>query len=316
MIIIKNYSEKTLVLFILLFGIFTTELHAQTEPMYSQYMYNMLSVNPAYAGNRGVLNLNSFYRKQWVGIPGAPETKSISLDGPLNERGLGFGVQLFDDRLGVEKVTGINTMLSTQVKVSETGVLSAGLLAGLMNYRTDLTQVENRFNPSDPSFSQNYNKWMASVGIGLFYNTDRFYLGASIPNVLRSRLATFNMIQSGIQNINDYHLFITSGIVLELNEDVKIKPSTMFKMVSGAPIEFDLNTNVWVKDMVGFGVSYRTGDAVLGMLELQATKKLRFGYAYDTPISDLRGTTSGSHELLIRYEFGRNNLNIKSTRYF
>jgi hypothetical protein len=90
----------------------------------------------------------------------------------------------------------------------------------------------------------------------------------------------------------------------------------MFKMVSGAPIEFDLNTNVWVKDMVGFGVSYRTGDAMIGMLELQATKKLRFGYAYDTPISDLRGTTSGSHELLIRYEFGRNNLNIKSTRYF
>lgn len=290
-------------------------LLAQTEPMYSQYMYNMLGINPAYAGSREAVSLNAFYRKQWVSLPGAPQTTSVSLDAGVNNNKIGLGMQLYNDQLGVEKATGMNGMISARVHVSENGVLSGGLSFGMMNYQTDLTKVPNRFTPGDPAFSQNYNQWMATVGAGLFYNTDRFYAGISIPNVLRSRISTLDLISSGIQKVNDYHVFLTTGIVYDISDDVKLKPSVLLKAVSGAPLEADLNCNVWLKDLIGFGASYRTGDAILGMVELQASKQLRFGYAYDATVSQLNAFTQGTHELMIRYEFSRNKI-IKSTRYF
>lgn len=178
---------------------------AQTEPMYSQYMYNMLGVNPAYAGNREVLGLNFFQRNQWVGLRGAPKTTSLSIDQSINEGKIGLGIQMYSDQLGVEDASGINAMWSARVRVSENGILSGGLQFGAMNYRADLTKVENRFTAGDPAFSQNYSKWLPSIGLGLFYNTDKFYVGASVPNLMRSRLATFDMINSGIQNVNDFH---------------------------------------------------------------------------------------------------------------
>lgn len=293
----------------------TGKLQAQTDPMYSQYMYNMLGINPAYAGSRKAISLNAFYRKQWVSLPGAPQTTSVSVDGAINDNKVGLGIQLYDDRLGVEKATGFNAMVSTRVHVSEKGVLSGGLSFGMMNYRTDLTQVPNRFTPGDPAFSQNYSKWMATIGAGLYYNTDRFYAGVSVPNILRTRIATLDLITSGIQKANDFHIFITSGVVLDVSDEVKLKPSVLLKAVSGAPVQADLNCNVWLRDVIGLGASYRTGDAIVGMAELQVNPQLRLGYAYDVTTSQLNSFNRGSHELMFRFEFGRNKT-IKSTRYF
>lgn len=293
-----------------------TKTYAQTEPMYGQYMYNMVVLNPAYAGNRGVVSMNAFYRNQWAGMPGAPKTTSFSIDGLVDEKGLGIGMQLYDDRLGVEKARGINGFISTRVRLSENGVLSGGLSLGLMNYRADLTEVVNLFQPNDPSFSQNYSTWKPVVGAGLYYHTDKFYMGISLPNVLMSRLSTLDLIKSGMNKMNEQHLFITAGTVFEAGEQVKVKPSVMMKKVSGSPVQLDLNTNVWLKDLLGVGVSYRTGDAVLGMLELQASPQLRVGYAYETSVSVLKAYNTGTHEVMIRYEFGKNGANIKSLRYF
>jgi type IX secretion system PorP/SprF family membrane protein len=137
-----------------------------------------------------------------------------------------------------------------------------------------------------------------------------------MPNLMRSRLATFELINSGIQNVNDFHFFGTMGYVYEINEQVKFKPSAMVKVVSGAPIQYDFNANFWLKDLIGVGVSYRTNDAVLGMVELQANRNFRIGYAYDIPISDLKLYTIGTHEIMLRYEFSKDKTNIRSTRYF
>jgi type IX secretion system PorP/SprF family membrane protein len=279
-------------------------------------MYNMLSINPAYAGSREVMSMNMFHRKQWVGIAGAPQTTSITMDQSFNDKKVGLGIQMYDDRLGVERAQGVNAMWSARVRISENGILSGGLQFGAMNYRADLTKVENRFTPGDPAFTQNYSKWLPSVGMGLFYNTDKFYIGASMPNLMRSRLATFEMINSGIRNVNDFHFFGTAGYVYEINEQVKFKPSAMVKVVSGAPIQYDFNANFWLKDLIGFGVSYRTKDAVLGMIELQTNRNFRIGYAYDIPVSDLKLYTIGTHEIMLRYEFSKYKTNIKSTRYF
>jgi type IX secretion system PorP/SprF family membrane protein len=291
---------------------------AQTEPMYSQYMYNMLGVNPAYAGNREALSLNFFQRNQWNGIKGAPKTTSVSMDQSIKEGKIGWGVQVYDDRLGVEAATGFNGMLSTRIQVSEKGILSGGLSFGLMNYRINLNDVQNRNNPNDPSFISinNPSSWTPSIGMGIYYNTDRFYAGVSTPSILKSRLASYEDFVSSIDKSNAFHLFANTGYVFDVNEDLKLKPSTMVKMVSGAPIEADINLNVWLKDILGIGGSYRTGDAFVSMVELQATSNLRFGYAYDMPFNPLKYFTKGSHELILRYEFGNYKTKIKSTRYF
>ena len=289
---------------------------AQTEPMYSQYMFNMLGVNPAYAGNREASSFNFFQRSQWIGLQGAPQTTSFSFDQSILNKRAGWGIQFYDDKIGVEKADGINIMGSTRIQVSENGILSGGLSLGLMNYRIDLMNVTGRFTPNDPAFYSNLNKWMPSLGLGIYYNTDNFYAGVSIPNILKSRLTAFDLIRSGLQKVNQKHIFLTTGIVIPINEDLKLKPSTMIKMVEGAPIEADFNTNIWLRDIIGVGVSYRTGDAVIGMAEIQANQNLRFGYAYDMTISPLKFYNTGTHEIMIRYEIGNFKNKIKSTRYF
>ena len=309
----NNLYKYILVCAVMIWG---NNVFAQTEPMYSQYMYNMLGVNPAYAGNREATSFNFFQRRQWVGLAGAPQTTSVSLDGAFNDNKLGWGVQAYDDKLGVERADGVNMMMATHIQVSDKGTLSGGLSMGLMNYRIDLLNVQGRYTPSDPAFYSNFNKWLPAVGLGIYYNTDKFYAGFSVPNVLKSRLTAFDVMNSGIQKVNSTHLFFTSGYVFDVNEDVKIKPSTMIKAVGGAPIEADFNTNVWLKNVIGLGFSYRTGDAMVAMAEAQINNNLRVGYAYDITISPLKYYNNGSHELMFRYEFGNNNTKIKSTRYF
>ena len=289
---------------------------AQTEPMYSQYMFNMLGVNPAYAGSREASSFNFFQRSQWIGLQGAPQTTSFSFDQSILNKRAGWGIQFYDDKIGVEKADGINIMGSTRIQVSENGILSGGLSLGLMNYRIDLMNVTGRFTPNDPAFYSNLNKWTPSLGLGIYYNTDNFYAGVSIPNILKSRLTAFDLIRSGLQKVNQKHIFLTTGFVIPINEDLKLKPSTMIKMVEGAPIEADFNTNVWLRDIIGLGVSYRTGDAVIGMVEIQANQNLWFGYAYDMTISPLKFYNTGTHEIMIRYEIGNFKTKIKSTRYF
>ncbi len=312
------YVKRLYVIAFCVICLCNTNVFAQTEPMYSQYMYNMLGVNPAYAGNREALSLNFFQRNQWVGIKGAPKTTSVSIDQAIKNGKIGWGIQVYDDRLGVEAATGFNGMLSTRIQVSEKGVLSGGLSVGLMNYRINLNDVNNRNNPNDPSFisTDNPSKWNASLGMGIYYNTDRFYAGVSTPSILKSRLASYENMITSIQKSDAFHLFVNAGYVFDINEEVKLKPSSMVKMVSGAPIETDINLNVWLKDILGFGGSYRTGDAFVGMVELQATPNLRIGYAYDVPFNPLKYFTRGSNELMLRYEFGNNKTKIKSTRYF
>ena len=316
--IYKTINVKVIVIiFIVLSYASFEKVLAQTEPMYSQYMYNMLGVNPAYAGSREVLGLNFFQRNQWSGLRGAPKTTSLNLDQSIKEGKIGLGIQMFSDQLGVEEASGINGFLSSRIKVSENGILSAGLSLGFMNYQFNSLDVLNRIRTDDNVFVTVIpSQWNPSVGFGLYYNTDQFYMGISSPSLLKSRLAKYENFASGIQKTDDFHLFTTMGYVIKINEEVNLKPSTMIKMVSGAPIEFDLNTNVWLKDILGLGVSYRTGDAVLGMAEIQASRNLRFGYAYDMPFSPLKAYTRGSHEIMIRYEWGSSKSKIKSTRYF
>lgn len=316
MVACKKHSFYVRLAFVVLFVNVCSILYAQTEPMYSQYMNNLLVVNPAYAGNREAMGLNFFQRNQWTNIEGAPTTSSMSIDNVFNNKRAGWGVQLFNDRLGVENASGSNLIMSSKVQVSEDGYLSGGLSVGLMNYRINLLDVTNRFTVNDPAFYGNLNKWLPNLGFGLFYNNEKYYAGVSIPNILRSRLTAFDVMQSGIQKVNRFHLFFNAGIVFEVNDDLKIKPSTMVKAISGSPIQVDLNTNVYLKDMLGLGISYRTGDAIVSIAEYQITENFRVGYSYDITMSPISYYSNGAHEFALRYEIGNIKTKVKSTRYF
>ncbi len=306
-------TVKWLVVVSLLTIAYTAE--AQQEPMYSQYMFNMLNINPAYAGSRGVGSATALYRNQWVGIQGAPQTASLSYDMALKEKKIGLGFQFYDDKLGIERATGLNASYAFRIQLSESGTLSLGLQAGIRNYRANYSEVRT-FQPNDPTFSQNISGILPAAAAGVYYNSDKFYIGLSTPALLKTKLSYDNSVDVSSVTGRDLHLYLASGFVMNLNQDLALKPSMLVKAVSGAPVEFDFNANLWIQNIIAFGFSYRTGDAMVGMVELQMNKQFRFGYAYDKTFSDLGTLNSGSHELMLRMEFGNSRGKIISPRYF
>lgn len=288
---------------------------AQQHPMYSQYMFNMLNINPAYAGSRGILTATALYRNQWVNIPGAPQTTSVGFDMPIKDKKIGIGFQLFDDKLGIERSTGLNASYAFRIQLTESGTLSLGLQAGILNYRANYSEVST-FQPNDPAFNQNISGLLPSAAAGIYYNSDRFYIGVSTPALLNTKISYDNVANVSSVTGRYLHLYLTSGFVVPLNQDLMLKPSVLVKAVSGAPVEYDLNANLWIQNVVSFGFSYRTGDALVGMAELQLNRQLRLGYAYDKTFSDLGSYNTGSHELMLRMEFGWSNGKVASPRYF
>lgn len=288
---------------------------AQQQPMYSQYMFNTLNINPAYAGSRGVVSTSALFRDQWAGMPGAPKTTVFSVDMPFNEKKIGVGLQVYDDRLGVERRNGFNASYAFRIQMNETGVLSLGVQAGVLNYRANFTDV-NTFQQQDAVFNQNVNGLLPAAGAGVYYQTDQFYVGVSAPALLTSTINPYTNKADVSSAGKDLHLYLHSGFRMDLSEDLVLKPSLLIKAVSGAPLQADLNANLWIQDLIAIGASYRTGDAVVGMLEWQINDQLRLGYAYDKSFSNLGAYNGATHELMLRIEFGSEGKRMSSARYF
>jgi type IX secretion system PorP/SprF family membrane protein len=303
-----NYGTKLsrlIVVIVSLFSIFIFEkTNAQTETMYSQYLFNMSNINPAFVGNNGIKSFTFYKRSQWVGLEGAPQTNAVTFESPLLNNKAGIGVQFYDDKIGVEHATGFNTYLSTKIKISDEATISGGINIGLMNYRIDLLSLSNStFQQNDIAYNNNFNKFMPILGAGIFYTDKNFYTGISIPSILKSRLTDINLIRSNLQKVNKQQVFISSGATFFVNKDLIIKPSVLIKVLSSAPITIDYNTNFWYKNFIGLGVSYRTTKAVVGILELKTDFNLKIGYAYDLNLNPIKYYSSGSHEIVLRYEF-------------
>jgi type IX secretion system PorP/SprF family membrane protein len=287
----------------------------QQHPMYSQYMFNMMNINPAYAGSRGVGTATALYRNQWEGIEGAPKTASVGFDMPIKQKKIGIGFQIYDDKLGIERTSGFNASYAFRIQLTESGTLSLGLQAGLLNYRANYTESIT-FQPGDPAFSRNISGILPAAAAGIYYNSDKFYFGVSTPALLNTKISYDNVANVSGVTAKDMHLYLATGFVMNINHDLVLKPSLLVKAVSGAPVEYDINANLWIQNAVAFGFSYRTGDAYVGMAELQLSKQLRIGYAYDKTFNGLGNLNSGTHELMLRYEFGSTNGKVASPRYF
>lgn len=298
-----RYILKSILLLFLI--VLTVKVNAQQEPIYSQYMFNMLAINPAYAGCHEVLSGTALFRKQWVGIPGAPQTTTLGIDIPDNINRLGFGIQLVNDVIGIQKTNSVIGSVAHRSHIfNGRDVLSVGLQIGLGNYYANYNQVD-LIQPSDPAFSGIVvDQWLSNIGAGFSYFTKKFYFGLSAPTLINNRVISNRQTveHSAVSGLSVPHYFITSGYVFDLNESLKLKPSILIKVVSGAPVNTDFNASLYFNDKMSIGASYRAGSAFVAIIDFQVTPQIKFGYAYDKSINNLKLYTTGSHEVMIRYE--------------
>lgn len=291
---------------------FTKIANAQQDPMYTQYMFNALSLNPAYAGSRNVVSATALYRNMWTGVPGAPETATFTIDAPIKDKKIGLGLQIFNDKLGISNTTGVVASGAYRIRMDR-GTLSFGLQTSVSNFRANYQNVllDQTGTNTDLAFQDNFSSTLFNVGTGVYYNSDRFYVGLSAPQLINNRLTNTTTLSK-----QEIHLFLTTGVVLPLGADFKLKPSVMLKGVNGAPLQGDLNATFWIKDVIGIGAQYRTNADVSGLFEIQASPQIRIGYAYDHSVTKLQSFNSGSHEIMLRYEFGFEKDKFISPRFF
>jgi type IX secretion system PorP/SprF family membrane protein len=307
--------KKSSILFVIGTMLFVTSIFGQQDPQYTQYMYNMNVVNPAYAGSRGTLSLGLFGRKQWMNIDGAPNTATFSIHAPI-ARKVGMGFSVIADEIGPVKEQNLFNDLSYTIKTSDVGRLAFGLKGGVTLQDIDLLSITLPQDPNDPLFEDNVNEAYPNFGAGIYYYTDKFYAGFSVPNILKS---THFERSSGIitEASEEMHYFLTSGYVFNLSDNLKFKPSVMLKGVKGAPVSIDMNANFLMYDRLELGASYRWDDSISGLINFAVTRSFRIGYAYDHTISSFSNVNpGGSHEIMLLYDIDFTKKNLKSPRFF
>jgi len=302
-------------LFILL-GIsmfFVQGLHAQQDPMFSQYMFNTMSVNPAYAGTNDVLTATGIHRSQWVGIDGAPHTQTITAHSPLPLKRLGLGVSLLNDNIGPINYKSAYVDLAYHLPLNRELTLSFGLKGGINHLSGNLTRLFLQ-ETTDQSFTQDIDsKLQPNFGAGFYLHSERFYAGVSAPKLLEN---DFSKDISLTRLTQKRHYFFIAGAVFDVNSQLKFKPTTQLRYIDGAPLGIDLSANFLLMDRFWTGALVRVNDAVGLVFQYQINDQLRAGYAYDHTLTDLMSYNSGSHEVMISYDFRFNKSKILSPRYF
>ncbi|WP_053991120.1 type IX secretion system membrane protein PorP/SprF [Mangrovimonas sp. TPBH4] len=309
----KNITYRISILMFLL-GL---TAQSQQDPQYTQYMFNMSVINPAYAtDDPNTINLGGFYRAQWVGSEGGPTTGTFFAHTPIANR-LEGGISVVHDQIGdVVKETNAYIDVAYVIPVSEYTKLSFGIKAGATFFSTNFNGFVYSDPLPDPAFASNLSEIFPNIGAGAFYFGEKFYVGLSVPNILKSEHLKNDsgIVTSGAEEI---HFFLTGGYVFQLNDNLKLKPAFMTKAVSGAPMSLDLTTNVLINELVEFGVGYRFDDSVSGLINFRITKSLRFGYAYDYTLSNLGRFNSGSHEVMLLFDISKFGVGYdKSPRFF
>lgn len=301
--------KTRILLFVLMFtGVFS---FAQQDAQFTQYMYNTININPAYAGSRGALSMFALHRTQWVGLDGAPVTNTVSLNTPINQSNLGLGVSLINDKIGPTTENTISADLSYAMQTSETWKLSFGIKATANLFDLDPSKL-NPVNAADPSL-QNYNKFSPNIGAGLYLHSDKAYVGFSVPNFIETNRYDDNEVAIFKEKISYY---LIAGYVFDFNDYVKFKPAMLTKMVEGAPLQVDVSGNFMFYDKFMLGVSYRWSASVSAMAGFQVSDGLYIGYGYDRETTNLDNYNSGSHEIFLRYELFKNISKITTPRFF
>lgn len=277
----------------------STKAFAQQLPLYSQYMFNTLEINPAYAGVKQSMNFTSTFRKQFNGIKDAPQTTTIAGDMPIGDTQLGVGLKLVSDRVSVTQNIGAQLSMSYKIEGNYSN-FSFGLQMGALNYRTDFSKL-NLTNAGDPVFAQNLNAMAANFGTGVFFNTSDFYIGLSSPNLVRAHLRQVDVALSEYTVKQNLHVYLNSGYLITLNDNFILKPSFLLRAVQGIPLDYDINANLYFREILSGGISYRNRNALVGIMDFQLSPTLRLGYAYDYNLGRLNNFTRATHEVILRF---------------
>ena len=274
-------------------------MYSQQDSQFTQYMYNTISINPAYAGTRNVLSINALHRSQWQGIIGAPKTQTLSINSPMSEK-TGFGLSIYRDEIGPSIESSFAIDFSYNLPLNNSNLnFSFGLKGGLHIINVDYSKL-NIENPTDSPFQNNLKKTSPIVGAGGYLYTDKWYIGLSVPNLL----STKHFRNSSSSKVADNsHFYLTSGYVFDITDNLKFKPATLFKITNGAPLILDLSANFLIHQTITLGASYRLNSAVSALVGSQVSKSLFVGYAYDYDTTNIGNYNSGSHEVFLRFEF-------------
>lgn len=304
--------QKLKCITILLLLLCNSALWAQQDPQYTQYMYNPININPAYAGTRGVTTIFGLHRAQWVGLDGAPVTNAASLNAPVGKN-VGLGVSFVNDKIGPTDTNLLAADFSYTIPVNDDYKLSLGIKASFQLFNVDFTKL-NIYDPNDPRFQNNINNQLTpNIGAGAFLYSENTYLGLSVPQILQTNRYEDNDISVVKER---YHAYVMAGHVFDLAYNWKFKPAALAKVVQGAPLQLDLTANVLYNDRFTLGLAYRWSAAVSVLAGFQVTDGLFIGYTYDTETTKLANYNSGSHEIFLRFELFKKYEKVMNPRFF
>ena len=285
---------------------------AQQDAQFTQYMYNTITINPAYAGSRGVMSIFGLHRTQWVGLDGAPTTNTFSLNTPISNSNLGVGLSLVNDRIGPTTDNTVSADISYTIPINENYKLSFGVKASGNIFNLDTEKLDPA-DANDPNLQNFNNKFKPNIGAGVYLHSDKLYLGLSVPNFLEDSKYNDNDVAVFQERMNFYFI---GGYVFDVSPSIKFKPAVLTKMVTGSPLQVDASANFLFFDKLMLGGAYRWDAAVSALAGFQVTNGLFIGYSYDMETTNLRRYNSGSHEVFLRFELFNKVSKMVSPRFF
>jgi type IX secretion system PorP/SprF family membrane protein len=286
--------------------------YAQQDAQFTQYMYNTININPAYAGSRGFMSFFGLHRTQWVGLDGAPVTNSFSINTPISNSKMGVGLSFLNDRIGPTNENEISADVSYSIRTSESFRLSFGLKVTANVFNLDVSKL-NPVSQNDPQFQNLNNSFSPNFGAGLYLHSEKTYIGISVPNFIESNKYDSNSVAMFKEKVNYY---LIAGHVFDISENLKFKPSLLTKMVTGAPLQVDVSGNFLISKKFVIGGAYRWSAAFSAMAGFQISEGIFVGYGYDKETTNLANYNSGSHEIFLRFELSKTYNKITSPRFF
>lgn len=301
---------KNLIIILLLIS---ASVFAQQDAQYTNYMYNTININPAYAGSRGVTSIFGLYRAQWIGLDGAPQTGTASIHAPIENSNVGIGFSIVNDRIGSSDKTTAALDLSYAIQVSENYKLALGVKGTADLFNVDYTKL-NRYDLNDPKFQNNIeNKFTPNIGAGIYFYSDKLYLGLSAPKFLESNVYNDNTSATSLEKM---HYYVIGGYVFDLSPSLMFKPAFMCKTVEGSPLQVDVSGNFMFNEKFVLGAAWRWDAAMSLMAGFQVSDGLHIGYGYDLETTKLANYNSGSHEIFLRFELSKNRERVETPRFF
>jgi type IX secretion system PorP/SprF family membrane protein len=284
-------------------------------------MNQLLSINPAYAGAKGVTSASLIVREQWVTWPGNPKTQTLFVHSPINTE-MGVGASIVNDKISITNDKGIVNNIGIFFDYSYTitypgeKYLSFGLKGGFSFYNAQLSNLFLGYNSAyDPAFENIDFKFLPNAGVGVYFSSPKYYAGFSIPKMITNRISK-SSVETGTAIREELHAFFMGGYVFDVNRILKFKPYFMLRVTPNSPISADVTAQFVLVEKLWLGATYRVGNSFGAMLQVQVSQQLKIGYAYDLTTNELGSYNSGTHEILINYDFSFGRGRVRSPRYF